>query len=130
MILSFLFLYFCFILNIFIPFNFQNNYMPTKGFIIIYLISIIFLVKLICLLIKNNNMNNDLIFSFIILWLFNLLGSVYYSIFSSYVWSFIFILCELIVQFSIVFKVKKINKIYLKYQILFIIYNLLLIFCF
>ena len=113
---------------IFIPFNESffhslnlTYYIPYEGFFMIYVLGIICLSILINHLVKLKVFDNDYLFWFCTLWLFNILTFIYFSCFESIIWCLIFISLE-ILNLGILFrKIKKINTSLTKYLFLFVL---------
>ncbi len=111
---------------IFIPFNesfFRSlnlkYFLPYEAFVMIYIFGIILLTILISYLVKRKKFNNDYLFFFSTLWIFNILTFIYFSCFESIFWSLIFSFLEIINLLILFVKIKKINKGLTKYLFLF-----------
>ena len=105
------------LLPIFIPFNYNffnsfnlTYYIPFYIFWLIYVLGIISLSILIFNLVKKNKFNNDLLFWFCTLWLFNILTFIYFSCFASILWFRIFSGLEILNLMVLYRNVKKINE--------------------
>ena len=125
------------LLPIFIPFNYNffnsfnlTYYIPIYIFWMIYVLGIISLSILIFNLVKKNKFNNDLLFWFCTLWLFNILTFIYFSCFESILWFRIFSGLEILNLMVLYRNVKKINKGFTKYLFLFVLIYLYLIIIF
>lgn len=120
---------------IFIPFNESffhslniTYYIPFYGFNMIYVLGIISLSILIFNLVKFKIFNNDYLFWFITLWIFNILTFIYFSCFESIVWCRVFCLLEIVNLMILFYKIKKINKGFTKYLFLFLLIYIYLLF--
>ena len=119
-ILKFVGLFIIYIVHLFIPFNyiFFNSlelHFPYKGLLIIYIVGIIFFIRLLS---KINKVDYDILFLVIIQWLSNVFGYIYFNNFRSLILSFF---CLFISFFSILFLInyiKKINNSYPRYVII------------
>ena len=123
------------LLPIVIPFNesfFQslnlNYYLPKEVFIMYYVLSIIFLSISITKILQKKLFNNDYLFLFCTLWIFNILTFIYFSFFENIFWTLIFIFLELLNLFIIIFKLKKTSKGLTKYLFLFLTLYIYLLF--
>lgn len=135
-VLEFLFFVILFTFHLLIPFDFHmfnslRIVIPYKFLIMIYLMGIIFFVYSICLLIKNNKFNYDILFLILLFWILNLIGYVYFNIFNNIIISFITTFSCFLNLIFLKKHLKKINKSFLLSILMFFyIYLLIILFKF